>query len=287
MVAMTASDTDDQPTPRPGARTTGDLPDGLERGKPNAARLYNGYLGGQHIRRADREFLDRVEQMFPNSVANAGENRKALVRAVRWAVARGVSQVIDLGAGVPSRPSIHGAARAVSPETRVMYVDHEAVACYEIQDSIAGDAGLGVVRADVRDVEAVLNDEVTTRLFDLAHPVVLVIGALLHFVPDDQNPAALLAAYREAVAPGSWLILTHGTCELGQADDMRTLAQMYQNELNIPIAYRGRTELMALLDGYTLVGDGIVPVPLLLPDPAEPFDGDPWTSLMYGLVART
>src|ERR1700760_1863653 len=136
-----------------------DLPAGLERGKPNAARLYNGYLGGQRLRRADPEFLDRVEKMFPNSASNAGENRKALLRGVRWAVGQGVTQVIDLGAGVPSNPSIHSAARCVD-------VDHEAVACYEIQHSIADEVGLGVVRADIRNVEAVLNDEVTTRLLD-------------------------------------------------------------------------------------------------------------------------
>jgi hypothetical protein len=264
-----------------------DLPEGLERSRPNAARLYNGYLGGQHIRRADREFLDRVETMFPNSAVNAGENRKALLRGVRWAVGQGAAQVIDLGAGVPSYPSIHGAARSVNPETRVVYVDHEAVACYEIQHAIAGDDGLGVVRADIRDVETVLNDEVTTRLLDPAQPMVLVIGALLHFVPAEQDPVALLSAYREAVAPGSYLVLTHGTGELGQEGDMRTLAGMYRNELNIPVTYRGRDELAALLDGYTLVADGIVPVPLLLPDPEDPFDGDPRKSLMYGMVART
>lgn len=264
-----------------------DLPEGLERSKPTAARLYNGYLGGQRIRQADRKFLDRVQKMFPNSAGNAGENRKALLRGVRWAVGQGAAQVIDLGAGVPSHPSLHSAARNVNPETRVVYVDHEAVAYYEIQHAIEGEAGLGVVRADIRNVEAVLNDKVTTSLLDTAQPVVLVIGALLHFVPDDQDPAALLAAYREAVAPGSYLIVTHGTAELGQESDMRTLAGMYRNELNIPVTYRGRDELATLLDGYTVVAEGIVPVPLLLPDPADLFDGDPWQSLMYGMIART
>jgi hypothetical protein len=273
--------------PPPGPDGADDLPAGLERGKPNAARLYNGYLGGLRVRRADREFLNRVEKMFPNSAVNAGENRKALLRGVRWTISQGPAQVIDLGAGVPSDPSIHSAARSVNADTRVVYVDHEAVACYEIQHSITGQAGLGVVRADIRDVEAVLNDEVTTRLLDPGQPMVLVIGALLHFVPDEQDPVALLKAYRDAVAPGSYVVLTHGTCELGQERDMRTLAGMYRDELNIPVTYRDKDELAALLDGYTLVADGIVPVPLLLPDPDDPFDGDPQKSLMYGMIART
>lgn len=275
------------PQRRSGGADADGLPDGLERSRPNAARLYNGYLGGQRIRRADREFLDRVEQMFPNSASNAGENRRALLRGVCWAVGQGATQVIDLGAGVPTRPTIHSAARSVDPATRVVYVDHESVAYYEIEHSIADEAGLGAVRRDIRDVDAVLNDEVVMDLLDLAEPVVLVIGALLHFVPDEQDPVGMLAAYRDAVAPGSFLILTHGTCELGQESEMRTLASMYRNELNIPVTYRGHDEIERLLDGYTVVDPGIVPVPMLMPDPADPFEGDPWKSLMYGVVARS
>jgi hypothetical protein len=97
----------------------------------------------------------------------------------------------------------------------------------------------------------------------------------------------MLTAYREAVAPGSFLVLTHGTCEVGQETDMRNLARMYRDDLGIQIAYRGQDEIAKILAGYTLIEPGIVPVPLLLPDPDDPFDGDPWQSLMYAAVART
>jgi hypothetical protein len=62
---------------------------------------------------------------------------------------------------------------------------------------------------------------------------------------------------------------------------------MYRDEMNIPVAYRSRDELALLPHGCTLVEQGIVPVPLLLPDPDDPFDSDPRKSLMYGLIART
>jgi hypothetical protein len=264
------------------------LPGGLDLTTPSTARVYDAYLGGHHNNRADRDFADRVRSMFPNSVLNAGENRKALLRGVRWAVGQGPPQVIDLGAGVPTRGSIHEAARGVDPAARVVYVDYEAVAYHAIQDSIAGDPRLGVVRADVRDVDAVLGHEVTTGLLDLAQPVVLVMGALLHFVSGEPDPAeALLAAYRDAVAPGSFLVLTHGTSEVGQEDDMRNLARMYRDDLGIQVTYRSHDDIARILAGYTLMAPGIVPVPLLLPDSDDHFDGDPWQSLMYAAVART
>lgn len=264
------------------------LPGGLDMTAPSTARVYDAYLGGDHNSRADRDFAERVRSMFPNSAGNAVENRKALLRGVRWAVGQGPNQIIDLGAGVPSHGSIHDAARRADPAARVVYVDHEAVAYHAIEASIAGDPRLGVVRADARDVHAVLDDDVTTGLLDLAQPVVLVMGALLHFVSGDPDPAgAMLTAYREAVAPGSFLVLTHGTCEVGQEADMRNLADMYRDDLKIQVAYRGHDEIEGILAGYTLMEPGIVPVPLLLPDPDDPFDGDPWQSLMYAAVART
>ncbi|HEY1570577.1 MAG TPA: SAM-dependent methyltransferase [Pseudonocardiaceae bacterium] len=271
-----------------GADDVDPLPAGLDTATPSTARVYDAYLGGHHNNRADRDFAERVRSMFPNSVSNAGENRKALLRGVRWAAGQGPLQVIDLGAGVPTRGSIHEAARGVDPAARVVYVDYEAVAYHAIEDSIAGDPGLGVLRADARDVDAVLGDDVTTGLIDLTRPVVLVMGALLHFVSGEPDPArALLTAYRKAVAPGSFLVLTHGTAEVGQEADMRNLARMYWEDLKIQVAYRGRDEIARILRGYTLMAPGIVPVPLLLPDPEDPFEGDPWQSLMYAAIART
>jgi hypothetical protein len=279
---------DPLPWQQDGADDVDRLPGGIDMTTPSTARVYDAYLGGHHNSRADRDFAARVQSMFPDSLRNAGENRKALLRGARWAVGQGPSQIIDLGAGVPSHGSIHDAARSVNPSARVVYVDYEAVACRAIEDSIAGDPRLSVVRADVRDVNAVLGHEITNGLLDLAQPVILVMGALLHFVCGEPDPApALLNAYREAVAPGSFLILTHGTCEVGQEADMRQLARMYRDDLGIQVAYRGRAEIAEILRGYTVLEPGIVPVPLLLPDPQDPFDGDPWQSLMYAAVART
>lgn len=255
---------------------------------PSTARVYDAYLGGGHTSMADRDFAERVRSMFPNSVRNAGENRKALLRGVRWTVGQGPLQVIDLGAGVPSHASIHDAAHSVNPAARVLYVDHEAVVYHAIEQSIVGDPRLGVIRADARDVDAVLGHDVTTGLLDLTLPVVLVMGALLHFVSGEPDPAhALLTAYREAVAPGSFLVLTHGTSEVGQEKDMRTLARMYWDDLKVQVTYRGRAEIARMLAGYTLMEPGIVPVPLLLPDPEDPYEDDPWQSLMYAAIART
>lgn len=277
-----------QPWQREGADDTDSLPGGLDLTAPSTARVYDAYLGGGHNNRADRDFAERVRSMFPNAVLNAGENRKALLRAVRWAVGQGPLQVIDLGAGVPSHGSIHDAAHSVDPAARVVYVDYEAVAYRAIEASIAGDSRLGVIRADVRDVNAVLGHDVTTDLLDLAQPVILVMGALLHFVSGEPDPAeALLTAYREAVAPGSFLVLTHGTAELGQETDMRNLARMYWDDLKIQVTYRDRVEITGILAGYTLMAPGIVPVPLLVPDPDDPFEGDPRQTLMYAAIART
>lgn len=254
--------------------------------EPSAARIYDAYLGGSKTTQADRQFAADVAELIPDASQLARENRMTIFRAVRWVVGQGVGQVIDLGSGVPSQGSIHSAARSVDPDARVLYVDFEGVAYRALLDSTTGDPGLGVVRADVRNVDGVLGAQVTAGLLDLAKPVVLVMGALLHFLSDEQDPAGLLTAYREAVAPGSYLIITHDTAELGREAEMTRFAQMYKERV-IPMYLRDHNELAQLLRGFTVLDPGIVPMPLLVPDPANPYQGDPWNCVVYAAIART
>jgi hypothetical protein len=41
----------------------------------------------------------------------------------------------------------------------------------------------------------------------------VLLTDVMHFVPDEQDPWSLVATYMAAVAPGSYLALSHGTAE--------------------------------------------------------------------------
>jgi SAM-dependent methyltransferase len=253
--------------------------------EPSVARVYDAYLGGGANNRADRAFAKHVETIIPNAHELAVANRRFLARGVEYAVRQGVDQVIDIGAGVPSVWLTHHVAHALNPACRVVYVDHEAVAYEALRLATDEDDRLGAVRADVREVEAVLADPVVERLLDLSRPVVLVMGLLLHFIPDSHDPAGLLRQYRQAVAPHSYVVLSHDTAD-GREAAMHQLVALYA-EMGRPVMLRSHAEMVTLLDGFELVEPGIVHMPLWHSAEDDPVIEPPESACVYAAVAKT
>lgn len=253
--------------------------------RPSVARVYDAYLGGGATTQVDRRFASRIRELLPDTDELAVANRRFLARGVTYALERGVDQIVDIGAGVPSIWQTHHVAHALNPACRVVYVDHEAVAYEAQREASAEDHRLGVIRADVRDVDAIVHHPTVERLLDPSRPVVLVMGLLLHFIMDADNPAGLLACYREVVAPGSYLILSHGTAD-GREEAMTEVACLYER-IGRPVRLRTRAELAALLAGYELVAPGIVHMPLWRPTDDDPVVDSPEASCAYAAVAAT
>ncbi len=92
---------------------------------PNAARMYDFWLGGKDNFAADREAARRSALAVPELPRLARENRRFLGRAVRFCASAGVTQFLDIGAGLPTMESVHQVAGRVTPQPRVVYVDHD------------------------------------------------------------------------------------------------------------------------------------------------------------------
>ncbi|MCO5999525.1 SAM-dependent methyltransferase [Actinoallomurus rhizosphaericola] len=221
---------------------------------PNVARMYDFFLGGKDNFRADRQAAAKVAEVLPDVAAVARTNREFLQRAVRYVAEAGVDQFLDLGSGLPTQGNVHEIARAVHPHARVVYVDHDPVVVAHGQALLSSDERTATVRADLRDPEAVLNDPRTRRLIDFDRPVGLLIVAVLHFVPDEEDPAGLVRRYRDVLAPGSHVILSHAAIE-------------EQRNLDVSTAYRGanarfiartRDQVAAFLDGMDVIEPGVV-----------------------------
>jgi hypothetical protein len=78
---------------------------------------------------------------------------------------------------------------------------------------LAGDGTTVLITADLRQPDTVLGHPGTSRLIDFTQPVGLLMTAVVHFVADEQDPWGLVARYLRAVAPGSYLALSHGTSD--------------------------------------------------------------------------
>jgi S-adenosyl methyltransferase len=99
----------------------------LDPAVPNVARMYDFMLGGKDNHASDRAAVAKLIEMAPAVPEFARLNRAFLHRAVRFAARQGVSQFLDVGAGLPTRESVHEVARTVHPAARIAYVDNDPV----------------------------------------------------------------------------------------------------------------------------------------------------------------
>jgi SAM-dependent methyltransferase len=243
-----------------GGVAEGFLEAGIDFERANAARIYDYILGGSHNFAVDREQAARTMAAYPDIARSARANRAFLGSVVRWCLARGVDQFLDLGSGVPTVGNVHEIALAVDPDARVAYVDFEPVAVAHAQEITADLPGVSVTRADVRDPDSVLGAPGVADLLDLDRPVGLLMVAVLHFVSED--PVGLVARYRDALAPGSVVAMSHNSDD---HDDPHLAAALHgvaeaMRGSATELTLRDRAALSALVTGLQVVPPGLVDV---------------------------
>jgi hypothetical protein len=255
------------PPDRPAGRTGTAERTKLDLERPNAARMYDYFLGGSANVAVDREAADELLAEVPEILYMARTNRAFLGRAVRALAERGVDQFLDLGSGIPTAGNVHEVAHQVDPAARVAYVDVEPVAVSYARKLLAGEPNATVTQADIRDPAAVLGAPGVAGVLDFTRPVGLLAVAVLPALSEAEDPAGLLAAYRSACAPGSHLVLSHFCPLTVRGGQMARFEEVYARTPT-PLRYRTRSQIAALLDGYRLLSPGLVPVPLWRPGEA-------------------
>ena len=242
-------------------------PEGLDADRPSAARIYDYLLGGFHNFEVDRAVARQAMAAMPDVVTQAQANRAFLHRSVRYLVGAGVRQFLDLGSGIPTLGNVHEIAQAVDPDARVVYVDIDAIAVEHSRQILNGVPGTAVLQQDMRNPEAILADPELTAVVDLSQPVAVILIAVLHAVPDSDDPAGVVARYRDALAPGSYLVIAHGSHE-GRAEEAEKLVEV-SRRTPTPLTLRGRAEVGAFFDGFDLVEPGITFAPSWRPETPE------------------
>ena len=260
------------------------VPAGIDVDRPSAARVYDYFLGGAHNFAVDRALADQIAAMTPNIGETMRSNRVFLRRAVRYLVDQGVRQFLDIGSGIPTAGNVHEIALAAAPDAQVVYVDIDPVAVEHSRAILTGVDRAGVICADVRDVQRVLGESRKLGLIDFDRPVAVLLAGVLHFVPDADDPAATVAALAEALAPGSYLLISHATAD-GQPPEV-VEAQRLSGRTATEIVLRTRAQIAAWFAGFSLVEPGLVFIPQWRPDPHEPVGEHPEQVGAYAGVGR-
>ncbi|WP_432136733.1 MULTISPECIES: SAM-dependent methyltransferase [unclassified Streptomyces] len=254
---------------------------------PSVSRIYDYFLGGSHNFEVDREAARKAMEFMPGLPKIMQANRAFTRRAVRYAAGQGITQFLDIGSGIPTFGNVHEVAQAASPSAHVVYVDHDPVAVAHSQAVLAGNDAADVLAADLLKPQDILTSPQVERLIDLNRPVALLLVAVLHFVADDDDPHTAVARLRDALAPGSLLILTHASYEgiplpPGRAEGA---VDVYKDIRN-PLIMRSRDEVARFFEGYEMVEPGLVPMPHWRPETA-PEDEDPYAFSGFAGVGIT
>ena len=249
--------------------------------KPSIARVYDYLVGGKDNFEADRELADRLAAISPSVMVTFRENREFLDRAVTWVAGQGISQFIDLGCGLPTKPSTQDSAQAIVPDARIVYVDNDPIVASHLGASVHHDETATFLDMDVDDAGGVL--AAAARHVDLAQPVCLLMGALLHFYEADAG-RDLVARYVAALAPGSYVAITAGQSEPGEETDR--MVAMYSAGPH-PIHLHPAEDFAALFGDLELVPPGVTDARVWRPnwtDVPPPAPRATWTIVGLGRV---
>jgi SAM-dependent methyltransferase len=238
----------------------GQAPPHVDPRTPNMARMYDYALGGKDNFAADREAVQNLFQLAPENAYVCTANRQFLGKAARFVAEQGIRQFLDLGAGLPTQGSTHEVARRAQPDARVVYVDSDPVVLTHARALLAGnDSGLAVIAEDIRNIGQILDHPNTRRLIDFSQPAAVLFVAILHGIPNCDDPAGIVAEFVRPLAPGSYVILSHLTREGHPADIVAKKEEIFAKSAT-PMAYRGRDEILRFFDGLELVEPGLTTV---------------------------
>ena len=250
-----------------GAGATG----GIDTSAPNVARIYDYILGGKDNFAADRQAARQLLAALPDIAGTVRDNRAFIGRVVRFLAGQaGIRQFLDLGAGLPTQDCVHEMAQAIAPDARVVYVDNDPVACSHGQALLVPrERGRLRARRPAPADQILRHPEVLARI-DFSRPVGVLCACALHFVPDEEKPHQVIAGYRDHLAPGSYLAITHGIAAAAPEDDpdglVERVTDVYRNA-SAQIHVRPVKDIERFFDGLEILEPGVVWMARWRPEP--------------------
>jgi hypothetical protein len=252
-------------------------------GVPTAARMYDEALGGKDNFEVDRAANAKLyEAVGEHRIrSTALENRRFLGRAVRYLAQEcGVRQFLDLGSGLPTARNTHQIAQEADPAAKVVYVDIDPIVAAHGRAILAGN-NTRIVTADMRKPDSVLEHASTLELLDFSQPLAILFISVFHFITPADDPAGIVAAFRERQAPGSYVAIAHLTTNGMPEEDRQGWRAGFANS-TAPLVLRTEHEIRELFDGYELLEPGLVRPHQWHPDE----EGSPQTTSLFAGVGR-
>jgi len=259
-------------------------PLGLDVTVPNVARIYDCLLSGKDNFEADREAARRLLEAVPDAARAARANRAFLARTVQFlAREAGIRQFLDIGTGLPTRGNVHEIAQIADPQAHVVYSDIDPMVVVHANALLANSLTVAATHADLRQPDQLFTMPVIRTLIDAGQPLAVLLVAVLHFLPDADDPWALVDRIKRRLAPGSYVVISHVTSDEIPREAARQAAEVYRNA-SAPGVARSRGDIARFFSGLDMVEPGLVDVSAWR---APHLAGQPRPALFSAGIGRT
>ncbi|MEV6231007.1 SAM-dependent methyltransferase [Saccharopolyspora shandongensis] len=238
---------------------TADRPQ-IDTTKPSIARVYDAFVGGKDNFEVDRQVLQQILKLAPEAVQVGRQCRAWLIRVVRFLSGHaGIDQFLDLGSGLPTAENTHQAAQRLNAEARVVYIDNDASVAAHGRALLEENDYTHFTVGDLRNPAEILSDPVVTKYLDFSRPVALIQCNTLHHVTNDEDPQGIMSAYVDALAPGSYLAISHlhNPADGSSRAKLATESQLRFNSMMGSCYYRKWEEIQDLFCGLEMVEPGL------------------------------
>jgi O-methyltransferase involved in polyketide biosynthesis len=223
--------------------------------RPNAGRIYDYLLGGNHNFEIDRQAAEQLKQISPAV--------PQLVRIIRWfmgeavqrLVADGYTSFLDFASGLPTVDHIH----QIAPQgTKVIYSDIDPVTVSYAKEIIHDIPGVECVECDICRPETLLNASIVTTIFGKQRKVAIGMNGITWFMTDDELAHALEVVYDWA-GEGSKLFISAGDAKR-TTKGMEAVFEFYK-QVGQPVYSRSLHTLNKLIGNWKIDDPGFLPLP--------------------------
>ncbi|MGQ4430846.1 SAM-dependent methyltransferase [Streptomyces sp. SAS_260] len=255
----------------------------IDTSKPQSARMYDYFLGGKDNYPVDAAAAEQVISLFPAVREMARVNRDFMHRASRSLAERGISQFLDIGTGIPTRPNLHQVVQGINPGARVVYADNDPIVLRHAEALLHStpEGSTTYIQADVREPAKIL--AAARDILDFGQPIALSLVALLHLVADEDDPRRIVAELLDSLAPGSYLALSHATGDF-DPETWRRVVEVYRQG-GTTAQVRSHDEFAGFFRGLEFIEPGIALAADWHPEPGGP-PGETDRIPLYVGVAR-
>jgi len=241
------------------------VPPGIDTSTAHPARVYDYWLGGKDNFAADREAAELALQAYPELARAVQSNRAFLARAVRYLTGAGIRQFLDVGTGIPAASNTHQVAQREVPDSRIVYVDNDPIVLLHAQALLKStrQGSCDYIQADLHDPGKILAG--AARTLDFGQPVALMLLAILQFIPERENPYALVSELLATLPSGSYLVVSHPTDDFNPNRHGESI-QRYNERVADQATLRGQDGTRRFFDGLDIIEPGVVGVSQWRPD---------------------